>query len=122
MQSCNSIVSITDTTPSLWRTLRLAWCRHKDTVIVAKTATMPAHVVCKSCGWREPVAPKAPIGTRTWDSTRDEHRYEREKKRRVAVEEQKQEVIAQLAAPTPPKPIAPRRRRRSNVVDMQRVG
>ncbi|MCC7010041.1 MAG: hypothetical protein IT184_14635 [Acidobacteria bacterium] len=86
-----------------------------------KTADMPAHIVCRSCGWREPVIPGAPIGTRTWDSSRDEYRYLREKKRRAALDEQKQDVLARSTSPAPVA-VTPRRRRRSNVIRLKRLG
>lgn len=60
---------------------------------------MPAHVVCDVCGWREPVMAATPKGTRTWDSSRDEARYQREKMRRDAVEAQRHQVTARRAAP-----------------------
>ena len=66
----------------VWRSLRNLWCRHRETITTPKTPTMPAHIVCQSCGWREPVLASVPQGTRTWDSSRDEERYQREKKRR----------------------------------------
>jgi len=114
----------TDTEPAgavgLWKMVRRFWCRHFDTVVIPRTLDMPPHVVCQSCGWREPVMPSAPIGTRTWDSTRDEYRYAREKKRRRVIEEQKQDASAQLAGPMP-SPIAPRRRR-ANILRMKRLG
>jgi hypothetical protein len=46
----------------------------------------------------------APLATRTWDSSRDEARYQLEKRRRIAVEEQRQQVMARLAGPTPRRP------------------
>jgi hypothetical protein len=91
----------------LWHSLRNLWCRHRETVVTPKTESMPSHVVCQSCGWREPVLASAPQGTRTWDSSRDEARYQLEKKRRAAVEEQRQLIVARLATPNP------RRTRRS---------
>lgn len=103
----------------LWRSLRALWCSHSEMFHTAKTDTMPAHVVCASCGWREPVLAAAPRGTRTWDSSRDEARYQREKKRRASVEEQLQNVVARRAAPG----VADRRgrTRRTNVLEMKRV-
>lgn len=68
---------------------------------MAKTADMPAHTVCESCGWREPVMAVVPRGTRTWDSTRDEARYLREKERRIAAEAQRQFATVLRAAPAP---------------------
>jgi hypothetical protein len=94
----------THTTDSMWHSVRRLWCSHRDTVITPRTATMPEHVVCRSCGWREPVLAPAPQGTRTWDSSRDEARYQLEKKRRAAVEEQRQQVMARLATPTTRRP------------------
>jgi hypothetical protein len=85
--------------PGLWRALKHLWCRHASTIITAKTDDMPAHVVCQSCGWREPVMADTPQGTRTWDSSRDEARYQLEKKRRAAAERRRAKVIAQGAVP-----------------------
>lgn len=79
---------------------------------------MPAHVLCLSCGWREPVPASAPQGTRTWDSSRDEERYLREKKRREAIEARRQQVIARLASPQPARRTAPSI---SNVVELKRA-
>src|SRR5262245_48527742 len=87
--------------PRVWRSLRQLWCRHPHTVITPKTADMPAHVVCESCGWREPVIASTPRGTRTWDSSRDERRYEREKERRSVAEEQRRIAIARLSPEAP---------------------
>jgi hypothetical protein len=85
---------------TLWRSIRHLWCRHRETVVTPKVNGMPAHVVCQKCGWREPLMASAPPrATRTWDSSRDEERYQREKKRREAVEAQRQQVIARLATP-----------------------
>jgi len=95
---------------TLWRSLRHLWCRHRETAITPKVDGMPAHVVCTSCGWREPVLATMPQGTRTWDSSRDEARYQLEKKRRTAFEEQRQLVMAKLATPAPRRP----RRGRTN--------
>lgn len=109
-------------THSFWRSIRNLWCSHRRTIVTPKTAGMPAHVVCQSCGWREPVLAAAPQATRTWDSSRDEERYEREKKRRAAVEEQMQSVIAQRATPEPARRTVRRpRTRRGNVVEMKRA-
>jgi hypothetical protein len=105
---------------TVWQSLRRLWCQHRRTATIPKTAAMPAHVVCQSCGWREPVIGARPTATRTWDSTRDEVRYEREKKRREAVEQQRLLAMAQLAAPVQ-KPARPRRSRRGNVVDIHRA-
>lgn len=104
----------------LWRALRLMWCRHRKTFVTAKTDLMPAHVVCEACGWREPLIAATPKATRTWDSTRDEARYEREKKRRAVSEEQKLQAIAQLSSPAA-KTGRPRRSRRGNIVELKRV-
>ena len=80
---------------------------------------MPAHTVCLACGWREALIAAAPKATRTWDSTRDEARYEREKKRRTVSEQQRQLALAQLTSPAPK--LSRLRRRRNNVVEMKRV-
>jgi hypothetical protein len=113
-----------ETTPvrqGTWRLVKALWCRHTETAVTPKTdSSMPAHLVCQSCGWREPVVASVPRGTRTWDSSRDEARYEREKRRRAQMEVQKQEAIAQWAAPAERTP-KPRRLRRSNLVEMKRV-
>ncbi len=85
--------------PGLWRALKHLWCRHHTTTVTAKTDDMPAHVVCQSCGWREPVMAGTPQGTRTWDSTRDEARYQLEKRRRAAAERRRTKLIAQGAVP-----------------------
>ena len=105
---------------TLWRTLRQYWCRHRFTIITPKTDAMPAHTVCQSCGWREPIIGARPTATRTWDSTRDDARYEREKKRRAAAEHQRQLALAQLA--TPGESLnRPKRTRQTNVVEMKRA-
>jgi hypothetical protein len=104
-----SLMQFSDTTPNdppqrpagLWHSLRSLWCRHRETAIAPKADGMPAHVVCQTCGWREPVMAAAPQATRTWDSSRDEARYRLEKKRRAAVDEQRQLVMAKLATPGP---------------------
>jgi hypothetical protein len=102
----------------LWQSLQRLWCQHHNTSITSKTDTMPAHIVCDSCGWREPVMATMPRGTRTWDSSRDEARYEREKRRRLAIEQQKQIAMAQMAVPGS---VAVRRRhRRGNIVEISR--
>jgi anaerobic selenocysteine-containing dehydrogenase len=88
-------------TTGLWSSLKLLWCRHRDTATTPKAPGMPAHIVCRSCGWREPLLASVPQGTRTWDSTRDEARYQLEKRRREAVEAQRQMVVARLATPAP---------------------
>jgi hypothetical protein len=80
---------------------------------------MPAHTVCLTCGWREPVDATSPVATRTWDSTRDEARYEREKQRRARVELQRTQVIRELARPLPK--MGKTRRQRSNVIDINRA-
>jgi hypothetical protein len=97
--------------PWLWQSLRHLWCRHRETFTTPKTDSMPAHLVCQACGWREPIIASMPQGTRTWDSSRDEARYQLEKKRREAFEEQRQMVMAKLAMP------APRRGRRTTRQD-----
>lgn len=94
-----SSADLSDQSAGLWQSVRRLWCSHRDTITTPKGDGMPAHVVCRSCGWREPVLATAPIGTRTWDSSRDESRYQLEKKRRAAVEEQRQMVMARLATP-----------------------
>lgn len=86
---------------SFWQSVRKLWCRHPRTIITSKTITMPAHRVCEACGWREPLQPSMPHGTRTWDSSRDEARYAQEKQRRIAFEEQHQRVVALRTTPTP---------------------
>jgi hypothetical protein len=77
---------------------------------------MPPHIVCQACGYRTPVEATPPQGIRTWDSTRDEERYEREKKRRQVAEQKRQTAVAQLAVPAS----RPRASRvsQSNVVEM----
>ncbi|HWB30436.1 MAG TPA: hypothetical protein VG736_08045 [Vicinamibacterales bacterium] len=117
MASGTAIIEQQGTT--LWRSLRRFWCRHRHTVITPKTGGMPAHVVCASCGWREPVMASAPQATRTWDSTRDEARYEREKQRRIAAEAQRQIAVALRATPNP-RVARPRREREINLVDLKR--
>lgn len=105
----------------MWRSLRNLWCRHRETITTPKTATMPAHLVCQTCGWREPVLATRPQGTRTWDSSRDEERYQREKKRREAIAEQRQTVEARLAIPTAPRASRRPRARRDNVLELKRA-
>ena len=73
-----------------WSAIRGLWCRHPRTYQTNRTATMPPHVVCLSCGWREPVEVARPTATRTWDSSRDAARYERQKRRREALERRMQ--------------------------------
>ena len=89
---------------SFWRAFRQSWCRHGRTTYIPKTKDMPAHRVCDTCGWREAiVATRPPVAARTWDSTRDERRYERDKQRRLAIEKRRLSVIALRATPaTPP--------------------
>lgn len=101
----------------LWRTLKHLWCRHRDTITTPKRLDMPAHVVCRSCGWREPVLAGAPAATRTWDSSRDEARYQLEKKRRTELEHQRQLMISRLATPGA-EPGRRRKPRRGNVIQM----
>jgi len=86
---------------SFWQSVQRLWCRHPRTIITSKTTTMPAHRLCEACGWREPLEPSMPKGTRTWDSSRDEARYAQEKQRRLAFEEQHQRVVALRTTPTP---------------------
>ncbi|MEO7190025.1 MAG: hypothetical protein ABI051_03110 [Vicinamibacterales bacterium] len=105
---------------TIWQSLRHLWCHHRRTIITPKTEAMPAHVVCQACGWREPLLATAPKATRTWDSTRDEARYVRDKKRRVAAEEQRQVAVAQLSTPTQ-KVVRRRRAGRANVLEMNRA-
>jgi hypothetical protein len=71
---------------------------------------MPAHRVCDACGWREPVQPTLPHGTRTWDVSRDDARYAREKRRRDVYEEQRLRAVAMRATPAP----APMRQTRTH--------
>ena len=104
----------------LWRSVRHLWCRHANTTITAKTLAMPAHVVCEDCGWREPVRAALPQGTRTWDSSRDDARYEREKRRRLALEQQRQVVHAQSALPSAREPRG-RRTSDGNIFEMKRT-
>lgn len=87
----------------LLKSLRHLWCRHRSTITTAKTDHMPAHVVCQSCGWREPLMASVPQGTRTWDSSRDEARYQMEKRRRTTLEEQRQLAVARFASPEEPR-------------------
>jgi hypothetical protein len=75
---------------------------------------MPAHQICRSCGWREPVVPSRPQATRTWDSSRDADRYEFVKKRRDTLLHQRQAAVAELSVPAPK--VHRPRRRRGNVV------
>lgn len=105
---------------TLWQSVRSLWCRHSQTIVTPRTALMPPHVVCQTCGWREPAETHRPQGVRTWDSSRDEARYLREKRRRAALESRKQSVASQLAAPQP-KPAKARRARKENVVQLKRA-
>lgn len=106
--------------PSMWRSIRSLWCQHSETFVTRKTAAMPAHTVCAACGWREPVVASVPQGVRTWDSSRDSERYEREKKRRVQLEERRQMAIAEIASAAS-KPGRARRGRRTNVFELKRA-
>lgn len=81
---------------------------------------MPAHEVCLACGFRTPVAATRPQGTRTWDSSRDEERYEREKRRRQAVEAKKQTVASQLSAPAARVIRAKQSQHHDNVIEIGR--
>jgi Zn ribbon nucleic-acid-binding protein len=105
---------------TLWRSITHLWCRHRDTIVTPKTDGMPAHLECVRCGWREPVLSAAPRGVRTWDSSRDEARYEREKKRRAQLEEQRLIAMAQLSVPQS-RMTRPRRARRGNIVELRRA-
>lgn len=119
-QRSNDLASIPGS--NLWRSIRNLWCQHHQTVTTPKTDRMPAHVVCESCGWREPVLASVPQGTRTWDSSRDEERYQREKKRRAVVEEQLQSVVARRATPDAASRTTRRTKtRRGNVLEMKRA-
>jgi hypothetical protein len=80
---------------------------------------MPPHTVCLTCGWREPVDAASPVGTRTWDSTRDEARYEREKQRRAKAELERTLLARDMAQPL--SKIRKGRRRQSNVIDITRA-
>ena len=101
----------------LFSRVRSLWCRHRETLIVERTEAMPAHTVCRGCGWREPVEAAPPKAYRTWDSTRDEARYQREKRRRDALALQRQAVEAERAG------LAARdaRPRRSGLVELART-
>jgi hypothetical protein len=85
--------------PMWQRALRRWRCQHEQTIVTPRTTTMPAHTVCQSCGWREPVAATMPASTRTWDSSRDEERYTREKRRRAALETQRQVLVSRIGVP-----------------------
>ena len=102
---------------TLAQTVRSFWCRHPRVVTTEKAPGMPAHTVCVACGWREPVAPAVPQGVRTWDSTRDEARYQLEKKRRAMIEHQRQLAEARMA--TPPRTRRSTREQTGNVVRLQ---
>ena len=78
---------------------------------------MPAHTVCLACGWREPVQPAIPHAVRTWDSTRDEVRYQLEKKRRAAIEHQR--LLAEARMATPARVRRSAREANGNVVHMK---
>jgi hypothetical protein len=110
-----------DQTPYPSRTvvqiLRSFWCAHHDTVTHARAAGMPAHLECRTCAWREPVPPALPQGTRTWDSSRDEARYQAEKRRRAAAEQQRLLAQVRLAGPLEGKTRT--RARRANVVALR---
>jgi hypothetical protein len=95
--------------------IRSIWCRHRKTVTVPKSPGMPAHTVCVSCGWREPVLPATPRGTRTWDSSRDEARYLEQKRQREAIEARQQLVTAARAVPLARTP------RREHIVPIRRA-
>ena len=106
---------------TIWRSLlRHLWCQHPHTTLTEKSDTMPAHRVCDDCGWREAATAVLPRATSTWDSTRDEDRYEREKKRRNTIESQRRAAHAQLATPGA-RPVRARRSRQDNVVEMNRT-
>lgn len=80
---------------------------------------MPAHTVCLACGYRTPVSATLPQGTRTWDSSRDEERYEREKRRRQVVESKKQTAVSQLSVPAA-RVVRAKRASHDNVIEMGR--
>jgi hypothetical protein len=80
---------------------------------------MPAHTVCVACGFRTPVEAALPQGTRTWDSSRDEERYEREKRRRQAVDVKKQAAASQMAVPAS-RMVRAKRAPHDNVIDIGR--
>lgn len=101
--------------------VRRLWCRHAETVVTPRVPDMPAHVVCVACGWREPLVASAPRATRTWDSSRDEARYEQEKKRRTELEGRRQMLIAETALSTKRPVMARRRVRANNVFELKRV-
>jgi hypothetical protein len=101
---------------NVWHSLQRLWCSHTRTMVTPRVPGMPPHMVCENCGYRTPVEATPPQGIRTWDSTRDEERYEREKKRRQAAEQKRQVAIAQLSVPTPR--ARARRPDHTNVVEM----
>ncbi len=103
-----SVIDETAVSSGVWQSIKYLWCRHTHTTVTPKRDGMPAHVVCQSCGWREPIMAAMPLATRTWDSSRDEERYQFEKRRRVALEQQRQIVMAKHAAPTARRPRRPR--------------
>jgi len=80
---------------------------------------MPPHTVCLACGFRTPVSATLPQGTRTWDSSRDEERYEREKRRRQAIDVKKQAAASQLSAPAA-RAVRAKREQHDNVIEMGR--
>ena len=86
---------------NFWKSIRRLWCHHRHVIVTPRTQEMPSHTVCQACGWRMPVPATRPVGTRTWDSSRDEQRFEREKRRRLVAEQRKQVAASQLAAPAP---------------------
>lgn len=106
---------------SLWQSIAHLWCRHRETVMIPKREGMPAHIECVSCGWREPVIAGRPQGVRTWDSTRDEARYEREKKRRAQADEQRRLLAVASLSALDARPARTRRGRRGNVVELKRA-
>jgi hypothetical protein len=85
---------------NVWQSFRRPWCKHSHMIVTPRTLEMPSHKVCETCGFREPVDVAPPQAIRTWDSTRDEDRYEREKKRRIAAEQKRQVAISQLSVPS----------------------
>lgn len=119
--SANDPVDFDEPAPhtSVWRQLSRLWCRHAETHVTPRRGLIPPHIVCDSCGWREPAPASEPRATRTWDSTRDESRYELEKKRRVAADQQRLVANAVRGVPTP-RAARVRRSQRSNIVEMKR--
>lgn len=106
---------------TILQTVRSLWCRHRRTVTTPKTPDMPAHAVCLSCGWREPLLPAAPQGTRTWDLSRDEKRYRLEKRRRERIEQQRLAAEAQLTLPAPVRPVRRTAPGRATVVPIKPI-